>query len=104
MKQRAGERDAEFKFTITQMRTKCKKGMSECKNVAMTIQTATGIKWFQEDHGHGKWFQALFALEKTRHSCQPEQAVEPAAAEKLASDELDISTASVDLFVPVKWT
>ena len=34
MKPRAGERDTEFKFTLTQMHTKFKKCMSECKNVA----------------------------------------------------------------------
>ena len=70
MKKRAAEREAEFKFNISQMRTRFKKCVSDCKNAALTIKTATGIRRFQED-------QALFALVKTRHSCQPEQAVEP---------------------------
>ena len=37
MKPRAGERDAEFKFTLTQMHTKFKKCISECKKAAKTI-------------------------------------------------------------------
>ena len=71
-------RDAEFKFNISQTRTRFKKCVSDCKNAALTIKTATGIRRFQED-------QALFALVKTRHSCQSEQAVEPSAAENSMS-------------------
>ena len=106
MKKRVAERDAEFKFNISQMRTRFKKCVSDCKNAALTIKTATGIRRFQEDQGYGKWFQALFALVKTRHSCQPEQAVEPSSAEnsKSVSDELDDSASGTDLFVPVKKT
>lgn len=64
-------------FSISQMRTKSKKCNSECKNAAMTIKTATGIKRFQDSQGYGKWFPTLFAVAKTRESCQPEQAIEP---------------------------
>ena len=56
---------------------KIQKCISECKNVPMTIKTATGTKRFQDSQGYGKWFPTLFAVVKTRESCQPEQAIEP---------------------------
>jgi hypothetical protein len=54
------ERHALFPFTVKQMRTKFKWCISTCKKVALTIQTATGIKRFVEDKGYGKWFGLLF--------------------------------------------
>ncbi|CAB3997044.1 Hypothetical predicted protein, partial [Paramuricea clavata] len=63
-----------------QVRTKFKWCISTCKNVALTIQTATGLKRFVEDKGCGKWFGLLFPLVKSRDSCQPEQAIEPSTS------------------------
>ncbi len=43
------------------------------------MKTASGIKRFQEENGYGPWFNQLFALVKTRDSCQPEQAIDSSA-------------------------
>ena len=77
LQERAAKRNSKFMFSISQMRTKFKKCVSDCKNAAMTIKTATGIKRFQDNQGYGKWFPTLFAVLKTRESCQLEQALEP---------------------------
>ena len=77
IQERAAKRNSKFMFSISQMRTKFKKCISECKNAAMTVKTATGIKRFQDSQGYGKWFPTLFAVVKTRESCQPGQAIEP---------------------------
>lgn len=108
MQQRAKERNSEFKFSISQMRTKFKKCIGDCKTAAMTIKTATGIKRFQENQGYGKWFPSLFAIVKTRESCQPEQAIEPSSSSPSpvdkGSDDDRESTASAetDMFIPIK--
>ena len=77
LKERASARGDKFTMTINQMRTKFKKCVSQCKQAALTQKTATGIKRYQEDHGFGKRFNALFDLVKTRDSRQPERALEP---------------------------
>ena len=69
IQERAAKRNSKFMFSISQMRKKFKKCISECKNAAMTIKTGTGIKRFQDSHG--------YAVVKTRESCQPQQAIEP---------------------------
>ena len=43
----------------------------------MTIKTGTGIKRFQDSQGYGKWFPTIFAVVKTRESCQQQPAIEP---------------------------
>ena len=43
----------------------------------MTIKTKRGIKRFQDSQGYRKWFPTIFAVVKTRESCQPQQAIEP---------------------------
>ena len=66
-------------------------------------------------HGYGSWFNQLFALVKTRDSCQPEQAIEPSSKlnETLSesnssglqaqhSAEPGFALDSPDLFVPIK--
>ena len=74
----------------------------------MTVQTATGIKRFQEEKGYGKWFEAFYALVKTRDSCQPEQAQEPSATNPSPNKTEDSQastgskSSSPNLFVPVK--
>ena len=90
------------------MRTKFKKCISECKNAAMTIKTGAGIKRFQDSQGYGKWFLTLFAVVKTRESCQPQQAIEPSPSpcsslsqvDKATDDDLE-STEN-EMFIPRK--
>lgn len=73
------------------MRTKFKWCVSVCKKVALTIQTATGIKRFIEEKGYGKWFDGLFPLIKSRDSCQPEQAIEPSASVSSSSTSTPVN-------------
>ena len=68
-----------FEFDVKQTRTKFKSCISICKNAAITIRTASGIKRFQEDKNLGKWFNQLYPLVKSRESAQPEQAIEPSS-------------------------
>ena len=87
LKERANERGDQITFTIQQIRTKFKRCVSDCKQAAMTIKTATGIQRFQDEKGYGKWFDLLFPLVKTRDSCQPAMAVEPCAINDLTEEE-----------------
>lgn len=109
------ERHPSFPFTLPQMRTKFKWCISTCKKVALTIETASGIKRFVEDKGFGKWFDALFPLIKSRDSCQPEQAIEPSTStssspcstpSELEEDEEKIEDKTEGetraMFVPIK--
>ena len=95
-----------------------------CKKVALTTQTATGIKRFVEDKGFSKWFDLLFPLIKSRDSCQPDRAIEPStsmpsssassssgssrAASSTPTDEVENEEekeeeeARANLFVPIK--
>lgn len=105
LKARASSRGDVIMCTVPQLRRKCKKCVSFCKQATLTRRTATGIKWFQEDHGFGNWFNALFEVVKTRDSCQPEQAVEPSTSNSErsspTSDVLGVEGQDL-LFVPVK--
>lgn len=109
LKERASARGDKFAMTVSQMRTKFKKCVSQCKQAALTQKTATGIKRYQEDRGFGKWFNALFDVVKTRDSCQPERALEPSISSSsppcTPGSSLDDNTADnvedeVELFVP----
>ena len=106
LKKRCAKRGEEFEATIPQLRNKFKKCVSECKKAALTIKTATGIKRFQDSKCFGSWFDQLFALVKTRDSCQPEQAVEPSAlpsgGESTADDTPEKKPASTNQFTPVR--
>lgn len=77
LQERAAKRNLQLVLSIGQIRTKFKKCVRDWKNAAMTIKTETEIKRFQDNQGYGKWFLILFAVVKTRESCQPEQAIEP---------------------------
>ena len=77
LKLRASKRGTELKFNAKPLRTKFKKCISDCKQAALTMKNASGIKRFQENRGLGDWFKALFPLVKSRDSCQPDQAIEP---------------------------
>ena len=48
-------RGHEVRFTVEQVRNKLKKLISECKKVALTVKTSTGVNRFQEEknYGHG---------------------------------------------------
>ena len=106
LKAKCSARGADINFTVSQLRTKFKKCVSDCKVAALTIKTATGIKRFQEDKGFGNWFNNLFALAKTRDSCNPQQAVEPSATKNTTEDEgaanERVLNKGQNLFVPVK--
>ena len=82
----AAEQGEECSFTVNQLRTKFKKAVAECRKVALTMKTATGIKSFQEENGYGLWFNELFTLVRTRDSCKPEQAIEPMATSRFLNE------------------
>ena len=107
LKIRASSREENVPFTAVQLRNKFTKCVAECKKVALTIKTATGIKRFTDEKHYGPWFSQLFELIKTRDSCQPEQAIEPSAADdtsSLQSSSIDGLSANPaeELFVPQK--
>jgi hypothetical protein len=79
LKKRATERGETITFSVPQTRSKFKRCISDCKQAAMTIKTATGIQRFQDEKGYDKWFGLLFPLVKTHDSCQPNMAVEPSS-------------------------
>ena len=105
LKKRALERGEQITFSPSQLRTKFKKCVQECKKAALTIKTATGIKRFQDSKNYGLWFNQLFAVVKTRDSCQPEQALEPSKAPRKDEKSEENKNSEKDherLFVPVK--
>ena len=46
LKARCAERNEEFNFSVSQLRSKFKKLLEECKKVALTVKTASGIKLY----------------------------------------------------------
>ena len=82
LKRRCEQRNEEFTYDVAQTREKFKRCISHCKEAALTMKTASGIKRFQEDKGFGKWFNTLLPLVQSRVSCQPEQAIEPSSCTK----------------------
>ena len=79
VKERYLSQGEEFPFTVSQIRNKFKKCISECKKIALTVKTATGIKQIQDEKNFGVWFTELYELVKTRDSCRPELAIEPSS-------------------------
>jgi len=103
-----GERytgSSNFPYSTGQMRTKFKRCIAECKKLALTIKTATGVKIIQEEPGYGPWFNQLFSLVQSRDSCNPELAEEPSCSRN-ASSSVSTETSPEDegkkLFVPEK--
>ena len=99
MKARCAERNEEFNISVNQLQSKFKKLVGECKKLALTVETASGIENFIRDRGYGTTFNNLYSLLKTRDSCNPERAVEPSASltAKGSGDEsevLDVNTES----------
>eukprot|EP00794_Sanderia_malayensis_P014832 gene14832-16372_t len=70
-----GPNTREVQATVVKVRNKFKKLVSECKKVALTTSTASGIKQFQDKFG--KWFELLYPVVKQRESCDPDQSIEP---------------------------
>ena len=70
---------SDFTFQVQQMRNKFKSCISICTQICTKMKTASGIERLVEERGYGKWFDLLYALVKTRDSCQPENACEPSA-------------------------
>ena len=81
MQRRCGQRGCTFDLTLAQTRNKFKKMRSTCKTALMTVNTASGIKRFQDQKELGQWFNRLFQLMKPRASCQPGQAIEPGSTQ-----------------------
>ena len=102
---RAKARGENVPFSAVQLRTKFKKAIGECKKAALTIRSGSGIKRFQSEKGYGHWFDQLFALVKTRDSCQPEQAIEPSTAATTESSSPDLSppiSGEESMFTPIR--
>ena len=112
--------DSTFPSNVDQICNKFKKLISECKKLALTVKTATGIKRIQDDKGYGTWFDQLFPLIKSRDSCNPELSVEPSTlpastkenektrkrssggSEVSDNEETSNSEPDKSLFVPIK--
>ena len=98
LKARCAERNEEFNFSVNQLRSKFKKLVGECKKVALTVKTASGIENFIRDRGYGTTFNNLYSLVKTRDSCNPDKAVEPSASltAKGSGDESEVLDVNTD--------
>ena len=68
--------DGSFPFRVYQLRNKFKKCKSDCKKIALTVKTSTGVKRVQDEKQLGAWLNQLFPLVQTRDSCNPDMAVE----------------------------
>ena len=79
--------DGSFPFSVDQLRNKFKKCISECKKIALTVKTSTGVKRVQDEKQLGAWFNQLFPLVQTRDSCNPDMAVEPSLSLQLSDGE-----------------
>ena len=91
LKKRAEKRGAVFEKSVTQMRNKFKKLVTECKKANMVFKTATGISNYKDQKDFSSWFDMLFPLIKSRESCQPEQAIEPSAGPSTSDKESEIN-------------
>ena len=72
-KRTAAARGDVVEFTVSQLHNKFKKCVGNCKKAALMIKTATGGKRFPNERGFGVWFDHLFALIKTKGSCNPDK-------------------------------
>ena len=67
---------------VGQTREKFERCIAMCKEAALTMKTASGIKCFQDEKSLGKWFNILLPLLQSRVSCQPEQGVDQAHVQR----------------------
>lgn len=83
------QREKPFPFSLAQTPVKFKGWIAICKCVAMLCRNASGVKNFFQSKVCGQWFMCLYALVKSRDSCQPSQGIEPSFAkdEETVSDE-----------------
>ena len=81
--------DGSFPFSTYQLRNKFEKCISECKNIALTVKTSTGIKRVEDEKQLGAWFNQLFPLVQTRDSCNPNMAVELSSSLQLSDGEAE---------------
>ena len=116
LNKRCAKRGEKVPFTVQQLRSKFKKCVGTCKQAALTIKSASGIKRFQEDKGFGQCFNSLYNIVKTRDSCYPEMAIELSALENVAGEANESEMESEDvtsnksdenggkdnLFIPIK--
>ena len=79
--------DGSFRFSVYQLRNKFKKCITECKKIALTVKTSTGVKRVQDEKQLGAWFNQLFPLLQTRDSCNPDMAVESSSSVQLSDGE-----------------
>ena len=79
--------DRSFLFSVYQFMNKFKKCISDCKKIALTVKTSTGVKWVQDEKQLGAWFNQLFPLVQTRDSCNPDMAVESSSSLQLSNGE-----------------
>ena len=66
--------DQEFLFSVNQMRNKFKTLVAECKHVALTVNSASGIQRIEDKYG--KLFNDLYPIVKQRDSCDATQVCE----------------------------
>ena len=66
--------DQEFLFSVNQMRNKFKTLVAECKHVALTVHSASGIQRIEDKYG--KLFNDLYPIVKQRDSCDATQVCE----------------------------
>ena len=76
----------------------CQQVQANCINT----KSSNWKKSFQEEHGFGKWFNALFGLIKSRDSCKPEIALEPLSLDQQATESADDDNSKDKLFIPVE--
>ena len=78
---RCAERNQECKFTVGQLRSKFKKFVTECKKLALTNLTVSGVQNFIRERGYGAAFNQLHCIctGKDTRLLQSEKAVEPSA-------------------------
>ena len=101
VKERYVSQGLEFPFAVSQIRNKFKKCISECKKIALTVKTASGIKGIQDEKNFGSWFTQLYELVKTRDSCRPELTIEPSfraspSSELERTDNMDDNESEFD--------
>ncbi|RMX52529.1 hypothetical protein pdam_00025468, partial [Pocillopora damicornis] len=79
--------DGSFPFSIDHLKNKFKICISECKKIALTVETSTGRKVVQDEKQLEEWFNQLFPLVQTRYSCNPHMAAKSSLSLQLSDGE-----------------
>ena len=69
----------DFPCDVTQTRIKLERCVYLCRDAAMKIKAASGIKRFREEYRFGKWFGKLYPVITYSESSQPGQSFEASA-------------------------